>query len=83
MFNPEFYGDLGNKFRKIIGNPNFYDFFKRIVNHLKKVGHKLDIMLQTACLVFNTVMVKGYAALLSCTPVVQASDTMVALTSLQ
>ena len=33
----------------------------------------LDIMRQTACLDFNPIMVKGYAALFSCTAVVQAS----------
>ena len=31
-------------------------------------------MRQTACLVFNPIMVEGYAALFSCTAVVQASD---------
>ena len=35
------------------------------------------IMRQTACLVFNPIMVEGYAAL-SCTAVVQASDSMTA-----
>ena len=38
----------------------------------------LDIMRQTACLVFNPIMVEGYAALFSCTAVVQASDSMTA-----
>ena len=33
---PEFYGDLVYKFKKIIGNPNFSDLYKRIVNRLKK-----------------------------------------------
>ena len=32
-------------------------------------------MRQTAFLVFNPVMVEGYAALFSCTAVVQASDS--------
>ena len=32
----------------------------------------------TACLVFNPIMVEGYAALFSCTAVVQASDSMTA-----
>ena len=32
--NPEFYGDLVYKFKKIIGNRNFSDLFKRIVNRL-------------------------------------------------
>ena len=74
--NPEFYGDLEYKFKKIIGNPNFSDLFKRIVSHFKRAGYILDIMRQTACLVFNTIMVEGYATLFCCTAVVQASDSM-------
>ena len=63
--NPEFYGDLVYKFKKIIGNPNFSDLFKRIVNRFKRAGYTLDIMRQTACLVFNPIMIEGYAALCS------------------
>ena len=51
---------------------------KRIVNRFKRAGYSLDIMRQTASLVFNTIMVEGYAALFSCTAVVQASDSMTA-----
>ena len=76
--NPEFYGDLVYKFKKIIGNQNFSDLFKRIVNCFKRTGYTLDIMRQTACLVFNPIMVEGYAALFSCTAVVQASVSMTA-----
>ena len=65
--NPEFYGDLVYKFKKIIGNPNFSNLLKRIVNRFKRAGYSLDIMRQTACLVFNPIMVEGYAALFSCT----------------
>ena len=61
--NPEFYGDLVCKFKKIIGNPNFLKLFKRIVNRFKRAGYTLDIMRQTACLVFNPIMVEGYAEL--------------------
>ena len=75
---PEFYGDLVYKFMKIIGNPNFSYLFKRIVNRIKRAGYSLDIMRQTACLVFKPIMVEGYAALFSCTAVVQASDSMMA-----
>ena len=74
--NPEFYGDSVYKFKKSIGNPNFSIFFKRIVNRFKRAGYSLDIMWQTASPVFNTIMVEGYAALFSCTAVVQASDSM-------
>ena len=77
--NPEFYGDLVYKFKKIIGNPNFSDFFRRIVKRFRRIGYNLDIIRQTACLVFNPIMVDDYAALFSCTAVVQAWDSMTAL----
>ena len=77
--NPEFYGDLVYKLKKTnIGNPNFFNLFKRIVNRFKRAGYSSDIMRQTACLGFNPIMVGGYAALFSCMAVVQASDSMTA-----
>ena len=76
--NPGFYGDLVYKFKKIIGNPNFSNLFKRIVNRFKRAGYSLDIKRQTEFLVFNPIMVESYAALLSCTAVGQASDSMAA-----
>ena len=59
-------------------NSNFSDLFKRIVNQFKRAGYILDIMRQTACFVFNPIMVECNAALISCTAVVQASDSMTA-----
>ena len=59
-------------------NPNFSNLLKRIVDRFKRAGYSLDIMRQTACLVFNPIMVEGYAALFSCTAVIQASDSMTA-----
>ena len=76
--NPEFYGYLVYKFKKTIGNPNISNLLKRIVNRFKRAGHSIDIMRQTACLVFNPIMVVGYAALFGCTAVVRASDSMTA-----
>ena len=73
--NPEFYGDLVYKFKKIIGNPNFSDLFRRIVKRFRRTGYNLDIMRQTACLVFNPIMVDDYAALFSCTAVVCKPET--------
>ena len=70
--NPEFYGDSVYKFKKIIGNPNFSNLFKRIVDRFMRARYTLDIMRQTACIVFNIIMVESYAALFSCTMVVQA-----------
>ena len=76
--NPEFYEDSVYKFKEIIGNRNFSYLFKRIVNRFKRAWYTLDIMRQTACPVFNPIMVEGYAALFGCTAVVQASGSMTA-----
>ena len=46
--NPELYGDLVYEFKIIIGNPDFPVLFKRIVTRIKRAGHTLDIMRQTA-----------------------------------
>ena len=76
--NPEFYGDLVYKFKKIIVNPNFSNLFRRTVNRFKRARYSLAFMRQTACLVVNSIIVEGYAALFSCTAFVQASDSMTA-----
>ena len=62
-------------FRKAFEIKTFL-IFTNIVNRLKRAVYTLDIMRQTACLIFNTIMVDGYAALFSCTAVVQPSDSM-------
>ena len=49
--NPEFFGDLVYKFKKIIGNPNFSDLLKPTVNRFRQAGYSLDIRRQTASIV--------------------------------
>ena len=61
--NPEFYGDLVYKLKKIIGNQNCPNLFKRSIYRFKRAGYTLDIMRQTACLIFNPIRVECYAAL--------------------
>ena len=39
------------------------NLLKLIVNRFKRAGYSLDIMHQTACLVFNPIMVEGYVSL--------------------
>ena len=77
---PIFYGDLVYKFKRIVGKPNLSDQFKKIVKRYIRVGYNLDIMRQSACLVFNPITVNSYGFLFNCTTVVQASDSMTALT---
>ena len=60
---PEFYGDLVYRFRKIIGKSNFSEQFRKLINRYKRIGYSLDIMQQTACLVVNPIIVDGYASL--------------------
>ena len=48
---PEFYGDLVYKFRKIIGKNGFPYAFKKIIICNKKIGYNIDVLRQTACLV--------------------------------
>ena len=78
---PEFYGDLVYRFRKIVGKSNFSEQFRKLINRYKSIGYRLDIMRQTACLVVNPIIVDGYASLFNCTTAVRASDSMTTLTS--
>ena len=41
---PIFYGDLVYKFKRIVGNPNFSDQFKKIFKSYIKVRYNLDVM---------------------------------------
>ena len=43
LSEPEFYGDLVYKFRKIIGKKYFPYPFKRIIVRYKKIGYNIDV----------------------------------------
>ena len=75
---PEFYGDLVYRFRKIVGKSNFSEQFRKLINRYKRICYSLDVMRQTACLVVNPIIVDGYASLFNCTTAVRASDQMTA-----
>ena len=70
LSEPEFYGDLVYKFRKIIGK----NHFKKIIVRYKKIGYSVDVLQQTACLVVNPIKVNSFAYLFNCTTVGRASD---------
>ena len=73
---PEFYGDLVYRFRKIVGKSNFLEQFRKLINRYKRIGYSLDIMRQTACLAVNPVIVDGYASLFNCTMAVRTCITL-------
>ena len=74
LSEPEFYGDLMYKFRKIIGKNDFPYHFKKIIFRYKKIGYNVDVLQQTACLVVNPIKVNSFAYLFNCTTVGRASD---------
>ena len=80
LSEPEFYGDLVYKFKKIRGMTDFSDQFRKIIMRYKRIGYNLNVMRQSACLVISPITVDGYAALFNCTPVDRASDSMMAPT---
>ena len=68
LLEPEFSGDLFYKFKKHIGRNEFSFQFRKIIKRYKR-------MRQSACLVFNPIMVDNYAAF-NCTPASWASDSI-------
>ena len=68
----EFYGDLVYKFKTHIGRNDFIFQFRKIITRYRLIGYNLNVMRQSACLVFNPIMVDNYAAFFNCTPVGRA-----------
>ena len=74
LSEPEFYGDLVYKFKKLVGINDFSFQFRKIITRYRRIGYNLNVMRQSACLVFNPIMVDNYVAFFNCTPVDRASD---------
>ena len=60
LSEPEFYGDLVYKFRKIIGKNDFPYHFKKIIVRYKKIGYNINV--------------NSFAYLFICTTVGRTSD---------
>ena len=41
LSEPEFYGDLANKFRKIVGRHDFSDQFRKIIIRYKRIRYNI------------------------------------------
>ena len=57
LSEPEFYGDLVYKFEKIVGRADSSDQFRKMIFRYKRIGYNINIMRQSACLVFNPITV--------------------------
>ena len=44
LLEPEFYGDLVYKFKKIVGRNDFSDQFRKIIIHYKRIGYNMNVM---------------------------------------
>ena len=73
LSEPEFYGDLVYKLKKIVGSNNCSVQFIKIICHYKKIGYNINVLQQSACLVVNPIMVDNF-------DVGQTSDSMTVLT---
>ena len=80
LSEPEFYGDLVYKFKKLFGRNDFSLQFRESTARYRRIGYNLNVMRQAACLVFNPITIDNYAAFFNCTLVGRASDSMMAPT---
>ena len=76
LSEPDFYGDLVYKLKKIVGSNSFSVQFIKIISHYKKIGYNINVLQQTACLVVNPITVGNFAFLFNCTPMGRTSDSM-------
>ena len=76
LSEPDFYGDLVYKLKKIVGYNNFSAQFIKIISHYKKIGYNINVLQHAACLVVNPIMVGNFAFLFNCTLVDRTSDFM-------
>ena len=74
LSEPEFYGDLVYKFRKIIDKNDFPYHFKKIIVRYKQIGYNMDVLRQTACLLVNPIKFNSFAYLFNCMAVGRTSD---------
>ena len=74
----EFCGGLVCGFGGVVGEFDFSEQFRGLVDRYKGVGCGLGIVRQTACLVVEPVIDGGCASLFGFTAAVRASDSMTA-----
>ena len=60
LSEPEFYGDLVYRLKKIVGCNNFSVEFIKIISHYKKIGYNINVLQQTASLVVNPITVDNF-----------------------
>ena len=59
---PEFYGGLVYRIRKIVGKSHFSEQFRKLINRYKRIGYNPFIMRQTACQSWLMTMLHSWIA---------------------
>ena len=80
LSEPEFYGNLLYRLKKIVGTNTFSAQFIKIISHYRKIGYNINVLRQTACLVDNQITVGNFAFLFNCMLAGQTSDSVMVLT---
>ena len=75
LSEPDFYGDLVYKLKKIVGSNNFSAQYIEIISHYKKIGQNINVLQQIACLVVYSITVGNFDLLFNCMLVGQTSDS--------
>ena len=76
LLEPEFFGDLVYKLKRIVGSNNFSAHFIKIISHYKKIGCNIHVLQQTAYLVVNPITVGNLDFLFNCKGVGRSSYSM-------
>ena len=63
---PEFYGDVVYRLRKLTGSDNFSDRFTKCIRRFVRKGYDKHILYRTACVVVDPLTVNRFAFLFAC-----------------
>ena len=63
LSEPEFYGGLVYKFKRIMGRIDFSDQFRKIIIRHRPIGYNLNVMRQSAFLVINPISIDNCCTL--------------------
>ena len=67
LSEPEFYGDLVYKLKKIVSSNNFLAQCIKMISHYKKIDNYFNVLQPTACLVVNPIRVGNLlSSLIAC-----------------
>ena len=65
LSEPEFYGDLVYKFKKLIERNDFSFHFRKTITRYRCKKYNLNVMRQSTCLVFNPITVDTQSRLIT------------------